>query len=115
MEGSELLTAVRSLLKGRTMSWGVKKTLYQQVIVPTVTYGTESCALTEAERLSLNVFELECIRPMVGVKRGDRIRNEQIRRRAGIEETLAEKVDRRVLRWFGTRIGWTRGAEGQSS
>ena len=29
------------------------------------------------------------------------IRNEEIRRRAGIEEILAEKVNRRVLRWFG--------------
>ena len=38
---------------------------------------------------------------MVGITRWDRIRNEEIRRRAGIEETLAEKVDRRVLRWFG--------------
>ena len=38
---------------------------------------------------------------MVGVTRGDRIRNEEIRKRAGIEESLAEKVDRRVLRWFG--------------
>ena len=33
--------------------------------------------------------------------RWDRIRNEEIRRKAGIKETLAEKVDRRVLRWFG--------------
>ena len=38
---------------------------------------------------------------MVRVTRWDRIRNEEIRRRAGIEETLVEKVDRRVLRWFG--------------
>ena len=37
MEGSKVLGAVRSVLKGRTMRWGVKKTLYQQVIVPTVT------------------------------------------------------------------------------
>ena len=38
---------------------------------------------------------------MVGVTGWDRVRNDEIRRRAGIEETLAEKVDRRVLRWFG--------------
>ena len=45
---------------------------------------------------------MKCLRPMVGVTRWDRIRKEEIRRRAGIEETLAEnKVDRRVLRWFG--------------
>ena len=40
------------------------------------------------------------VRPMVGVTRWDRIRNEEIRRRADIEKTLAEKVDRRVLRWM---------------
>ena len=38
---------------------------------------------------------------MVGVTRWDRISNEEIQRRAGIEETLAEKIDKRVLRWFG--------------
>ena len=30
---------------------------------------------------------------------GDNERNEEIRRRAGIEETFAEKVNIRVLRW----------------
>ena len=37
----------------------------------------------------------------MGNKRWDGIRNKEIRRSAEIEETLAEKVDRRVLRWFG--------------
>mgnify|MGYP006897347143 CR=1 FL=1 len=37
----------------------------------------------------------------MGVTRWNRIRNDEIRRKAGIEETLAEKVNRRVLRWFG--------------
>ena len=38
---------------------------------------------------------------MMGVTKWDRIRNEEIRRRVGIEETLAEKVDKRLSRWFG--------------
>ena len=37
----------------------------------------------------------------MGVTKWDKIRNGDIRWRAGIEEILAEKVDRRVLRWFG--------------
>ena len=82
-------------MKGRTMSWGVKKILYQQVIV---TYGAETWSLREAERRRLNVFEMKCLRSMVGVTRWDRLRNEEIGRRADIEESLAEKVDRRVLR-----------------
>ena len=101
LSGSKVLGAVRSILKGRSMSLRVKKTLYQQVIVPMVTYGAESWGLREAERRRLNVFEIKCQRPVVGVTRRYEIRNEEIRRKAGIEETLAEKVDRRVLRWFG--------------
>ena len=30
----------------------------------------------------------------------DRVRNEEVRRRAGIERELANRVDQRVLRWF---------------
>ena len=44
----------------------------------------------------MNVFEMKCLRSMVGVTRWDRVRNTEIRRRAGIKETLTDKVDRRV-------------------
>ena len=30
----------------------------------------------------------------------DRVRNEEVRRRAGIEMELASRADQRVLRWF---------------
>ena len=31
----------------------------------------------------------------------DRVKNEEVRRRAGIEMELASRADQRVLRWFG--------------
>ena len=31
----------------------------------------------------------------------DRVRNEEVRRRAGIERELASRADQRVLKWFG--------------
>ena len=31
----------------------------------------------------------------------DRVRNEEVRRRARIERQLASRADERVLRWFG--------------
>ena len=31
----------------------------------------------------------------------DRVKNEELRRRAGIERELASRADQRVLRWFG--------------
>ena len=31
----------------------------------------------------------------------DRVRNEEVRRRAGIERELVSRAEQRVLRWFG--------------
>ena len=36
----------------------------------------------------------------------DRVRNEEVRRRAGIEIELASRADQRVLRWFGHGKEW---------
>ena len=51
----------------------------------------------------------------MGGRRWDRIKNEEIRRRASMEETLAKKVNRRVLRWFGRVERMDEGAGQESS
>ena len=57
--------------------------------------------MISAERRKVNVLEMKCLRSLVGVSRMDRLRNEEMRRRAGIERELASRADQRVLRWFG--------------
>ena len=42
---------------------------------------------------------MKCLRCLV-VSRMDRVRNEVVRSRAGIERELASRADQRVLRWF---------------
>ena len=49
----------------------------------------------------MHVLEMKCLRSLVGTSRMDRVRNEEVRRRAGIERELASRADQRVLRWFG--------------
>ena len=57
--------------------------------------------MKSAERRKFNVLEMKCLRSLVGVSRMNRVRNEEVRRRAGIERELASRADRRVFRWFG--------------
>ena len=38
-----------------------------------------------SERQKLNVFEMRCLRSMAGVSRMDRVRNEVVRQRTGVE------------------------------
>ena len=50
----------------------------------------------------VNVLEFRYLRRLVGASRVDRVRNEEVRRRAGIERQFASKVDQRVFIWFDT-------------
>ena len=49
----------------------------------------------------MNVPEIKCLRSLVGVSQMDRVRNEEVHRRCGIERELVSRADQRVLRWFG--------------
>ena len=57
--------------------------------------------MRSAERRKVNVLEMKCLRNLVGVTCINRVRNEEVCRRAGIERELASRADQRVLRWFG--------------
>ena len=57
--------------------------------------------MRSAERRKVNVLEMKYLRSLVGVSRMDRVRNEEVRRRAGIERELASRADHRLLSWFG--------------
>ena len=61
----------------------------------------EAWGMRSAERRKVNVLEMKCLRSLVGVSQMDRVRNEEVLRRAGIERELASRADQRVLRWFG--------------
>merc|ERR1711905_52257 len=42
-----------------------------------------------------------CLRSMCGVTMWDRLRNEEVRERVGVPEKMSNRVDRKVLKWFG--------------
>ena len=52
----------------------------------------------------MNVLEMKCLRGLVGVSRMDRVKNEEVRRRAGIERELTSRADQRVLRRVARRV-----------
>ena len=63
------------------------------MIVPTVMYGSEAWGLRVEERRKLDVMEMRCLRSMCGVTRMDRLRNEVVRERVGVDVMLSERVD----------------------
>jgi len=100
-EGCKALGALRKVVNSKSMSMEAKRGLYESVIVPTVLYGAETWCLSAAERKKVDVFEMKCLRSMLGVTRRDRVRNEMVRERTGVVRELSRRVDERVLGWFG--------------
>ena len=49
----------------------------------------------------VNVLEIKCLRSLVVVSRMDRVINEEVHKRAGIERELKSRTDQKVLKWFG--------------
>ena len=93
--------SAESVLSNRGLGIKAKKCLYEGVIVPMALYGAQAWGMRSAERRKVNVLEMKCLRSLVGVSRMDRVRNEEVRNRAGIERELARRADQRLLRWFG--------------
>ena len=48
--------------------------------------------MRSVKRRKVNVLEMKCLRSLVGVSRMDRVRNGEVRRRAGIERELASTL-----------------------
>ena len=89
---------LKSVLSNRGLGIKAKMCLYEAVIVPTALFGAEARGMRSAERRNVNVLEMKCLRSLVGVSRMDKVMNEEVRRRAGIERELASRADQRVLR-----------------
>ena len=74
------------------------KCLYEGIIVLTALYGAEAWDMRSAERRKVNVLEMKSLRSLVRVLRMDRVKNEEVSWRAGIERELASRTDQKVLR-----------------
>ena len=100
-EGYRAWGALTSVMSNRGLGIKAKKCPYGGVIVPTASYRAEAWGMRSAERRKENVLEMKCLRSLVGVLRMDKVRNEEVRRRAGTEFELVSRAYQRVLRWFG--------------
>ena len=44
---------------------------------------------------------MSMLRRMLGVTRRDRLRNEEVRKKTGIQENIMKVVERSKIRWYG--------------
>ena len=80
----------------------LKTAVIKTVTRPVLMYGSETWTPRKAEQdwLETTESEMRMLRWMIGMKRIEKIRNEEIRARAGVANT-SEKIREARLRWLG--------------
>jgi hypothetical protein len=79
----------------------LKVRLYNALIRPIAIYASETWTLLELDKRKLEVFEMRCLRAILGITILDRMRNAHIRQQLNIKDTITEVIKRKRLQWFG--------------
>ena len=63
-------------------------------------YGAETWTLKKEDENRLLIFEMMCLRKIMGVSRLDKIRNTKIRQSLGLKYNVIDKVTQKRMRFF---------------
>ena len=87
----------------------LKRKVFDQCVLPVMTYGAETLTLTTASANKLMVTQRKMERSMLGVSLRDHIRNEDLRRRTGVTDVV-NQIRKLKWNWAGhvARMSWRR-------
>ena len=83
------------------LAMGIKVQVYKAMVLPVLIYGSKSWTMRKQDENRVLVAEMSWLRKISGISRLQHIRNEEIRKITGNEETAVDKIKTRRLRWFG--------------
>ena len=78
-----------------------KTELYRVLILSILLYGAETWTLKKEDENRLLVFEMACLRKILGITRMDKVRNTTIRKQLNIQQTVINQICQKRLRYFG--------------
>ncbi|MFA0954709.1 RNA-directed DNA polymerase, partial [Klebsiella pneumoniae] len=99
--GRRVVGSMAGLAKSEVLSTQAKLAVYNSVLVPTVLYGSESWVCLAEHTSKVNAVGMSFLRYVCGKTRMDKVRNEWVMSQCGVKETLCERSESNMLRWFG--------------
>ncbi|KAK1806238.1 hypothetical protein P4O66_000116 [Electrophorus voltai] len=91
---------LRRIWSSTTINTGIKMRLYSTIVIPTAIYASETWRNTKRIAQKLNVFHQWCLCQILGISYKDRITNEEVLQRSGLQK-LGEIVTERRMRLAG--------------
>jgi len=90
----------RRIWSSHSINSTIKFCLYASIVLSTALHACETCKSTASIRNTLDVFHRRCIRKILGLSWQDRVTNEELKKRSGMQ-ALSEIVQTRRLRLAG--------------
>ena len=91
---------VSGVLCDKNISLKVKGKVHKLVVRPAMIYGMETVGTTSLQVGKLGVAEMRMLRMEMEITKIDKVRNECVRRKVGVEN-VKEKIREARLRWYG--------------
>ena len=85
----------------KDITLATKMELYRVLVLSILLYGAETWTLRKEDENRLLVFEMMCLRKILGVSRLDKIRNTKIRQTLNLKHTIIDQVNQKRMRFFG--------------
>ena len=98
--GWKIYTKYKEILRNKRIPISLKRKIFDQCILPTVTYGFQTWSLTQQQKKKLRTFQRAVERSMLNISLRDQIPHEQIRRRTEVQDIL-QYVGMMKWRWAG--------------
>ena len=98
--GRRVAGAIRSLVIARSLQLECARVLHDSLMVPVLTYGSETMIWRENEGSRIRAVHMDNLRDLLGIRRMDKIQNERGRQLCGVTKGADEKIDEGLLRWF---------------
>ena len=84
----------------KEISKRLKVNLFKSVVMSSLLYGCETWAITALQTQRLQAFVMGCLRSILGISKMDKVRNVEVRKKAGMMRVEVIMSQRR-LRWLG--------------
>ena len=108
MKGRSAIGSLERVMKGRNVSMEIKRGLRNSILLPTLTYGSETWTWNKGQQSRVRAVEMSYLRGACGATRWDGESNESVYERCGMETHakgvncgVVEWVKRNTLKWFG--------------
>ena len=96
-----VMQSLNKIWQNRGIGQVTKVKIYETLVLSVLLYNSETWTMKESTKNYVRVFEMGCLRKILGISRRDHIRNSDIRSTLNIQLDVVQKIQRRRLKYLG--------------